>query len=325
MLRECKQVPPFSRISYFRGRIWEQKGEPKTAAIFLKHAVDLAPTNASYWAAWMDALRTADPKTARKIADGWLSDYENSSPFVVVNACQLKFQSTLEMNDEVQALPIYKQIVQALDSANKKLFDANKPLWEYQPFFGLSFSLLATCLEHLGHLPGAYYYYTWAIGLGPTSALLTARGKMLYGIVSQVSQSLIDFRDAIKLGTDIAVPYFFLAHYAIATGDFEEALKMANEGLRRKWTKRMMSELYELRAIADYHLLASHAKVRKSFQDAIRTDVTNERAAKNLAKFEELIQKNERPAGQPWTLPMVDDVKRLARDVQFAARYLVEA
>ena len=42
LFRESKEVPPFSRISYFRGRIWEQKGAFKTAAVFLKHAVDLA-------------------------------------------------------------------------------------------------------------------------------------------------------------------------------------------------------------------------------------------------------------------------------------------
>ncbi len=48
LLRESKSSKPFSRISYFRGRNWEGKGEPRVALLFFNHAVRLDPENEEY-------------------------------------------------------------------------------------------------------------------------------------------------------------------------------------------------------------------------------------------------------------------------------------
>ena len=47
-------------VSYLRGSIWLQAGDPETAALFLEHAHKLEPGNADYHATWLRALSVTD-------------------------------------------------------------------------------------------------------------------------------------------------------------------------------------------------------------------------------------------------------------------------
>ena len=47
LLRKCQGCVASGRLAQLRGSIWLEKKDPKTAAIFFKHAVDLDPTNES--------------------------------------------------------------------------------------------------------------------------------------------------------------------------------------------------------------------------------------------------------------------------------------
>ena len=45
-----KLCPPLApaQVSYLRGLIWQEAGDPQTAALFLQHAARLAPENKDY-------------------------------------------------------------------------------------------------------------------------------------------------------------------------------------------------------------------------------------------------------------------------------------
>jgi tetratricopeptide (TPR) repeat protein len=62
ILRENKSLEPPSRISYFRGRIWEEKGEPRVALLFFNHAAKLDRENDEYKAAALEALDKSFPR-----------------------------------------------------------------------------------------------------------------------------------------------------------------------------------------------------------------------------------------------------------------------
>jgi len=62
ILRANKTIPPFSRISFQRGRNWEDMGESKTALLFFQHAVKLAPENEEYRAVALGAFCEVYPE-----------------------------------------------------------------------------------------------------------------------------------------------------------------------------------------------------------------------------------------------------------------------
>ena len=66
ILRENKSSEPPSRISYFRGRNWEEKGEPRVALLFFNHAARLDPENEDYRAAALGAVYDAFPREREK-------------------------------------------------------------------------------------------------------------------------------------------------------------------------------------------------------------------------------------------------------------------
>src|SRR5262249_46847034 len=81
-------------------------------------------------------------------------------------------------------------------------------------------------------------------------------------------------------------PYFFLAHYYLASNRFEEARLVCERGLRREASPQVRSELQEFLAIAQAGLVYPEDLVRRTFENAIRTDPANERARRNLERFE---------------------------------------
>lgn len=68
LLRQGGKQIPAALVSYLRGRIWQDAGEPKTAAVFLEHAAQLEPENENYQAVNLHNLKDADPEA--QIRDG---------------------------------------------------------------------------------------------------------------------------------------------------------------------------------------------------------------------------------------------------------------
>lgn len=56
-------------VSYLRGSIWLEAGDPGTAALFYEHAIQREPENKDYLEMFLHALSIADPAAAEKRAD----------------------------------------------------------------------------------------------------------------------------------------------------------------------------------------------------------------------------------------------------------------
>jgi len=311
LLRTCHAYTPMSRVSYLRGSIWLLKKDLKTAVVFFKHAVDQDPTNDYLRSAWLHCLKTACPDEARVEAAKVLEASESFAPSVVVYACEIEFSVTTNRSD-IDSLPVYEQLIPVLEATLKRIEKASPPY--PRSLLSMAISLLAACNEHLQYIDQAFYYYSVAIKLDPkNSALLVARGKLMYG---DHPSALTDFRDAIRLGTPLVWPYFFLAHYHIGVNQHLEARELSEEGLRRRSTERVRSELYEFRAIAELHLGFPENMARRTFEEAIRTDVTNERAIRNLTIFEQLLKTRATEIkADVWETPTKTAMRGHARDV----------
>jgi tetratricopeptide (TPR) repeat protein len=67
-------------VSYLRGAIWLEAGDPETAALFFEHAFKLEPGNGNYQALFLYALNSADPAAARERAEEFLREHQTFSP-----------------------------------------------------------------------------------------------------------------------------------------------------------------------------------------------------------------------------------------------------
>lgn len=304
LLRQHRSSKPFSRISFFRGRCWEELNEPRVALMFFNHAHKLAPTNEEYRAAALGSLAKAYPEQGRAKVQEILERAHAESPIVVIRACEIAFQTAQESVNEEKAKATYDGLTLSLHEALVNLQGRNG-LWkpriisEYQPIYSVVFSLIATCCRIINRIDAAFHYYTMAIGLDPLNApLLIARGVSIYS-KSQRSQQFAaeDFERAIMVGTDLVIPHYFLAHFLLHRGLCEACLKAVEAGIEKIGTDRMKSEMLEFRAIALAALGKSRETVLEAFRVAEKQDPRNERVSSNLRAYEEALRKRDQEAG----------------------------
>jgi hypothetical protein len=117
--------------------------------------------------------------------------------------------------------------------------------------------------------------------------LLVTRGILLYG---ENPRAVHDFESAIQAGSAVICPYFFLAHLSLLGGQLERCRTLAERALEREGSDAIQSELAEWLAIAQSGLGYPAELVRESFDRAIRSDPTNERARRNLSAYEAAAQ-----------------------------------
>ena len=182
-------------------------------------------------------------------------------------------------------------------------------------------SLLASCYEHIGDTRRAYEYYSRAIQHDPASdALLTARGQLFYGTGLQ---SAADFEQAVQLGSQLVWPYFFLAHYYLANNRFEEARSICERGLHKESSMRVRSELHEFLAIAQAGLDYPDDVIRRSFESAIRLDPSNDRAIRNLDRFETALS-SRAPRPREWERASESSLRRFGQEWTRMDEVLIE-
>jgi tetratricopeptide (TPR) repeat protein len=144
--------------------------------------------------------------------------------------------------------------------------------------------LLATCCREIGETQEAYGYYSRAIQLDPNnSELLIARGMLMYGTDPSPAA---DFERAIRLGSRLVAPYFYLARHYLANNLFEKCRSMCERGLQCFASARAQSELWELLAISLTTLGCPERDIRLAFENSIRVDPSNVRARRNLEIFQ---------------------------------------
>lgn len=73
LLRRWRAYIDPALVSYLRGSIWLEAGDPATAALFFEHASKLQPANENYLTMFRHTLNLADPAAALKRADASLT------------------------------------------------------------------------------------------------------------------------------------------------------------------------------------------------------------------------------------------------------------
>jgi tetratricopeptide (TPR) repeat protein len=198
----------------------------------------------------------------------------------VIQAAEVLFGSTQTLSEH-EAAPTYRRLISILTPllARKKDEGGLEP----PTHVSMILLLLATCHRWLGDVKEAYQYYSRAIVLEPwNDALFVARGALVYGTDPS---AIADFKQAIKLNSPIVWPYFYMAHYLLTQGRFDECRKMCERALGKSAPERVQSELCEFLGISLTNLGYPQAVVQRAFEDAIRIDPSNDRAKENLQRF----------------------------------------
>ncbi len=145
-------------------------------------------------------------------------------------------------------------------------------------------ALLGLCHELLGERQPAESSFTRGITADPSNdGLLVARGILLYG---ESPRAVKDLELAIQYGSPEILPYFFLAHHSLTSGQLEQCRTLCERALEMEGSDTIKSELAEWLAISQSELGYPAEIIRESFDRAIRHDPSNDRARRNLAAFE---------------------------------------
>ncbi len=270
-------------VSFFRGRIWLSAGDTDTAILFfLEHASRLQPDNGNYLAIFLYALEKVNPAAAQERARQILQDPDNNSPVVVVRAADIAFHASQSLPETVTALH-FRQLTSVLDIAVSRIeadAEAGVDLWHH----GIAVLLQGFCHELVGNIQAAVDAVTRGLHVNPYNPdLLSVRGILLYGTSPR---AVSDLELAIRNGSTEIWPFYFLAHNNLLAGRWEECRKLCERVLEMNGSPAVMSEVSEWLGIAQAELGFPAEMVRAAFDNANRLDPSNERAKRNLAKFE---------------------------------------
>jgi tetratricopeptide (TPR) repeat protein len=282
MLRRLKTFLSPDGLSFFRGKIWLEAGDPETAVLFLEHACRLRPENGSYLTLFLDALEKVNPGAARARAREILLNSEKTSPVAVVRAANIVLDASRSL-PQAEATQQYRQLVPVIDRAVARMeadTEAGVDRWHY----GIAVLLLSFCHESLRNTKAAVDSLARGLQLDPDNPdFLGTRGVLQYG---SSPRAVNDLELAIRNGSTVMWPFYFLAQHYLLTGRFEECRRLCERALGMNGSPAVMSEVSEWLAIAQAELGFPAEMVRASFENAIRFDPSNERAVRNLAAFE---------------------------------------
>ena len=205
-------------VSYLRGSIWLEAGDPETAALFYGHAYKLEPTIGNYRAMALHSLNMADPAAALKEAERILKNHEHCSPVEVARAADISFMSA-RFKSETEANQLFEQLEPILKNTLAQMQQGDPNDIDRSTHVTL-LSLLGFGYEFLGKAQAASDYYSAALQIEPANdALHVARGMLAYGLSARATT---DFETAVQLSTPLVWPYVMLAHHHLISGRFEE-------------------------------------------------------------------------------------------------------
>jgi tetratricopeptide (TPR) repeat protein len=282
LLRQWREYISPALLSYLRGSIWLEAGNPDVAAMFYGHASESDPANANYRAIYMHALAESEPEAARKLAREVLADDEKHAPVVVARAADIRLNETRTAPD-AESAQLRRELIPILER-NMTRIEKDEGTASRVSAYAMTVGLLGFCNEFLGNVGAAVNYYTRGLQANPNNdGLLVARGILLYGTSPR---AVTDFEQAVGLGSPVVWPYLFLAHHYLITNRFDQCRVMCEMGLRMRGSDTAKSQLEEWRAIAQAELGFPPESVRAAFEAAVRLDPSNELAKRNQDAFE---------------------------------------
>jgi tetratricopeptide (TPR) repeat protein len=282
LLRQWGSSVDPAMVSYVRGAIWLEAGEPATAALFFEHASKLQPESENYLAMLLHTLSLFDPDEAHRRAEAILGEPDKSRPLIVAHAASIELKS-LKNASETEANKRFQRLVPILESTVNR-FEQEDLSTVDRSSYVMTLANLGLAHEFLGATQLASESYSRGLKLAPDNdALLVARGMLLYGTSAR---AITDFVEAVRLRSPVIWPYFFLAHDRLQNKRFEECRRLCEQALEMPGSAAVRSELFEWLAISQSELGFPGETVRASFENAIRLDPSNERGGRNFAAFE---------------------------------------
>ena len=269
-------------LSYLRGFTWLGAGDPETAALFFEHASKLQPENGAYLAMVLDTTNRFDAAEARRRAGEILDDPDQCEPVAIAFAADVLLDSVPGL-PRAEASRLLRRLISLLESALTKIERGDEGGVDLSTF-AKTCRLLGSCHELMQEDQAALSCYSRGIAVDPTNdVLLVTRGILLYG---ESPRAVQDFESAIRSGSAVIWPYFFLAHHSLVGGQFERCRVLCERALEMDGSDAIKSELAEWLAIAQSELGYPAEVVRESFDRSIRFDPTNDRARRNLSALE---------------------------------------
>jgi tetratricopeptide (TPR) repeat protein len=282
LLRKWRAFVAPALVSYLRGSIWSEAGDAGTAVLFYEHALRLQPDNGNYLAIFLHALDVVDPAAARQRGEEILRDPDRFPPVAVVRAADVVFKAARAL-PEVDATELFRRLIPVLQGALARIEAGDESGVDHSSY-AMAVSLLGFSYEFLGETQLAASYYTRGLAAQPQNdGLLIARGILLYG---SSPRAITDLELAVRQGSPVIWPYFYLAHHYLVNGDFQRCRMLSERAMEMPGSAAVKSELAEWLAISESELAFPVEIVRASFENALRLDPSNERARRNLAAFE---------------------------------------
>jgi tetratricopeptide (TPR) repeat protein len=269
-------------VSYLRGSIWIEAGDPHTAVLFYEHASRLQPDNGNYLAIFLHTLGIVDPVAAGRRGEEILREPERFPAVAVVRAADVEFKAARAL-PEVDATQLFRQLIPVLQGALARI-EAGDESGVDRSSYAMAAALLGFSHEFLGETQPALDFYSRGLAAQPhNDGLLVARGILLYG---SGPRAIHDLEAAARQGSPVIWPYFFLAHHYLVNGDFDRCRILCERAMEMAGSGAAKSELAEWLAISQSELGFPVEMVRASFENSIRLDPSNGRARRNLAAFE---------------------------------------
>jgi tetratricopeptide (TPR) repeat protein len=269
-------------VSYLRGSIWTEAGDPRTAVLFYEHASRLQPDNGNYLAIFLHALDVVDPAAAKQRGEEILREPNRFPAVAVVRAADVEFKAARALA-EADATYLFRRLIPVLQGALARI-EVGDESGVDRSSYAMGVALLGFCHEFLGETQRAVDYYSRGLAAEPDNdGLLVARGILLYG---SSPRAITDLEAAARQGSPVIWPYFFLAHRYLVNGDFQRCRVLCERALEMPGSATVKSELAEWLAISESELSFPVEIVRTSFETSLRLDSSNERARRNLAAFE---------------------------------------
>jgi tetratricopeptide (TPR) repeat protein len=211
-----------------------------------------------------------------------ISEPDRFPPVAVARAADVKFKTARSL-PEADARQLFRRLIPVLQSTLRRI-EAGDESGVDRSSYAMTVALLGFCYEFVGEMQAALDYYSRGLQAQPyNDGLLVARGILLYG---SSPRAVTDFELAIRHGSPVIWPYFFLAHHYLVNSRFEQCRVLCERALDMPGSATVKSELAEWMAIAQSELGFPVEVVRASFENSIRLDPSNERARRNLAAFE---------------------------------------
>jgi tetratricopeptide (TPR) repeat protein len=307
MLRGCRQYLDPDVLSYLRGTIWFGAGDSATAALFFGHAAKLAPSDGTFVRLHLHSLWKSDRAAAAARAAEILAEGSNLSPAVIAAVADIRLMATRNMSDE-EARSARMQLVDLLEPAIARAQrEDREELLVYQSLAGS----LGFCFDHLGDDASALRWFDLGVEADPTShTLLTARGILRYGKDS--TAAVRDFEQAIAAGSNVVWPYYFIAHYSLMSGRFDDCQRMCDRALSFPGSDAVSANLHEWLAISRAELGFSAGNVRAEFEAAVRLQPENDRIRRNFRSFNDS-QGDHPPFPRDWETPKELEVQAIGR------------